>query len=220
LIEQFIFKRFFINARRHFDTSITSLWEVLALGQHHGLPTRLLDWTRNPLVALFFACKGNPHRNGAVYLSTGPKSIDIEKEKNPFKVEGSYLWEPFHLNEQIAAQSGVFTLSDDPSSPMLDKVFFKIVVKSKIKDELLSQLSKYGIHEASLFPGLEGVARYAFNEYKALRDIDDADLLQELLREKEKKESRRETIQFPFEFDDDLKEGVDTIKFPFEFDDK
>ena len=45
----------------------TEDWECLALAQHYGLPTRLVDWTKNPLVALFFAAESNPDEDGAVY---------------------------------------------------------------------------------------------------------------------------------------------------------
>jgi hypothetical protein len=42
-------------------------WERLAIAQHFGLATCLLDWTYNPLVALYFACAELPNEPGAVY---------------------------------------------------------------------------------------------------------------------------------------------------------
>lgn len=48
----------------------SSTFEKLVRSQHYGLPTRLLDVTRNPLVAMYFACKGKPKINGRILFLT------------------------------------------------------------------------------------------------------------------------------------------------------
>ena len=50
-----------------FVQRMLSDWEAITLGQHHYLPTRLLDWTSNPLTALYFAAEGSPDVDAAVF---------------------------------------------------------------------------------------------------------------------------------------------------------
>lgn len=65
----------------------TDDWEWLSLAQHHGLPTRLLDWTHNMLVALFFAVAADPEADGELFALRGiGKASHPARGSSPFEI--------------------------------------------------------------------------------------------------------------------------------------
>jgi hypothetical protein len=63
-----IFREFTDKSRPHRDSN--SPWEILVLAQHYGTPTRLLDWTTNAYIALYFAAISSPAIDGAIWCAT------------------------------------------------------------------------------------------------------------------------------------------------------
>lgn len=102
-------------------------WAVYA--QHYGVPTRFLDWSYSPLVALYFACKDKEHIEGAVWMlhctnyqyflhKTGAQNdagLTIDETINCiFKgekvIEYPILFRPYYIDNRMSAQSSIFMI--------------------------------------------------------------------------------------------------------------
>jgi hypothetical protein len=141
-------------------------WEWLALAQHHGLPTRLLDWSQNPLVAAFFAVR-HPKRMGhrVLYLLDTKHVGEADMGFAPFDIPDVREYQPKHIAQRVAAQSGVFTLHPQPADPLQSRGLERWVIDESCLARLFTTLLSYGVTEASIDPGLDGVARYICTKY-------------------------------------------------------
>lgn len=145
-LEEHILRNFIRYSRPYFSTPPVNEWELLVSAQHHGLPTRLLDWTYSPLVAAHFATLDRAND-----VERAVWRLDWKKVHKAFKfpelalliqdldelfVKGGHFspWvlfnrkaddekhfacmiEPPSLDARIVAQAAVFTLCSDKSQP-------------------------------------------------------------------------------------------------------
>lgn len=166
-------------------------WDWIAVAQHHGLPTRLLDWTRNPLAALWFAVREpakNTRQDAVVWLfepideeivrdvTTQPSRFDKSPgAKSPLEIPRTMVFEPRHVTPRIKAQAGLFTVHK-----YLDEVgrfiplernssyrarLRKLTIQTEYFSTIRTQLLECGVHDSTLFPDLDGLAARLQMEY-------------------------------------------------------
>jgi hypothetical protein len=147
--------------------------ELLAVAQHHGMATRLLDWSTNPLVALWFACSQySTAENAHLYLyRVYPDNIANDRlHTDPFNWATTKVFRPSLNSTRLAAQSGWFTIHPCmggqhgymalDSDPIHFLSIYHFEVPSSQKKSILHSLDVMGINARSLFPGVDGLSQH------------------------------------------------------------
>jgi hypothetical protein len=178
-------------------TALEDELRCLALMQHHGASTRLLDFTKSPFVASFFALE-SATRDVAVFALNTPAlwhsapafDTSLTRSRIDPRVPGNFdryfavnrlplMWfgEPSEMDSRLVAQSGLFVVPgvlDQPLDVILDgyggseHLLTKFILPLEVRHDAMRALYRMNVTYATLFPDLDGLARSVSYELEAI----------------------------------------------------
>jgi hypothetical protein len=170
-----------------------SSWETIFAMRHEGIPTRLLDWTENIGMSLFFALDPQTATNPHLWILNPYKLNEKNKDLNGTLADPEEDLKPYHetyanycnvpgfechdlpiaiyprrTNDRIFAQRGLFTIhGKDPTSMenTCADCIERIDLTSDIIPKLRNVLIQFGINKYSVYPDFKGLGDYLKDKY-------------------------------------------------------
>ena len=163
-VEKFLFNQFKLKAKPRLAPVENDL-DILVLARHYGLRTRLLDWSSNPLVALYFAFHGFDSSNcfpPSIYIHRNPKiRFHYDICRNPWRIEEDLFFEPPSLDERIFNQHAYLSIHPNPFRPFEDESIerYNIIPTIDAINEVQDFLYRLGTRHSTVYPGIEGLCK-------------------------------------------------------------
>lgn len=171
--EKKLFSRFKKEGKPCLHISPNNNWDWLVVAQHHGLPTRLLDWSYDPLIALWFALEKCDAEESSpeVWALTPLKEdyINILNKSEPFRGTRTKIFETNFSIPRVRAQKGCFVLfKHSPKFPkgfvpleknaQLRKRIGRVRIAKYASKAMLKEIQDIGFTQEKLYPNIDRVA--------------------------------------------------------------
>jgi hypothetical protein len=184
--EQKMYREFSQAAPFLMPSQIDSDWDRLSIAQHYGMATRLLDWTVNPLMALWFALSASEKDDAAVWFYRPLRNnmtTNVVRSKSPFEIKYTKVFRPVTHSSRVAMQAGWHTVHkfeegkglraiDEMSTHARCLAIF--IIRESLREDIFRQLENTGMSSSNVFGDLASLCslitrRYRYTEDKRIK---------------------------------------------------